>query len=95
MIIVDGCFSSTFLCVIEKIKKKNILYVKKLQTKMLLIIQQYFKSISMSIKWRPLNTIAIDRYVELFGALLFGYIVFFIELTCAYLVYRMIVSIEL
>ncbi|XP_070500973.1 2-acylglycerol O-acyltransferase 2-A-like [Chironomus tepperi] len=57
---------------------------------MLLIIQQYFKSISLSIKWRPLNTLAIDRYMELFGALLFGYIVFFIEITCAYLVYRMI-----
>ena len=61
---------------------------------MLLIIQQYFKSILISYKWRPLNTLAIDRYMELFGALLFGYIVFFIEVACAYLVYRMIVSIE-
>ncbi|KAG5670648.1 hypothetical protein PVAND_000896 [Polypedilum vanderplanki] len=36
-------------------------------------------------------TPTVNRYLEVLSALLFGYIVFFIEVSCAYIVYRMIV----
>jgi hypothetical protein len=47
-----------------------------------------FKSVLTSSVLKP----SINRYMEELSMLLFGYIVFFIEITCAYIVYRMIVS---
>jgi hypothetical protein len=47
-----------------------------------------FKSVLTSTALTP----SMNRYLEVVSALLFGYIVFFIEVTCAYIVYRMVVS---